>query len=39
MLDGEEWAISLALAGEQECSTLNGLIFIKPIIQEMFFVT
>lgn len=30
MLDGEEWAISVALAGEQECSTLYGLIFIKP---------
>lgn len=39
MLDGEEWAKSAALAGEQECSTLNGLIFIKPIIQEMFCVT
>lgn len=39
MLDGEEWAISVALAGEQECSTLNGLNFIKPIIQEMFCVT
>lgn len=30
MPDGEEWAISVALAGEQECSTLYGLIFIKP---------
>ena len=36
---GKEWPISVALAGEQECSTLNGLIFIKPVIQEMFCVT
>lgn len=42
MLDGEEWAISVALTGEtkeQECSTLIGLIFIKPFIPEMFCVT
>lgn len=42
MLDGEDWAISVALTGEtkeQECSTLIGLTFIKPFIQEMFCVT
>lgn len=42
MLDGEERAISEALAGEtkeQERGTRIGLIFIKPFIQEMFCVT
>lgn len=42
MLDGEAWAISVALTGEtkeQECSALIGLIFIKPFIPEMFCVT
>lgn len=42
MLDGEEWAISVAFTGEtkeQKCSTLIGLIFIKPFIQEMLCVS